>query len=169
MLICNFIIITLCNYFNFIYSCKKIYLLFFSKYFIFHIFLPLIPFLQKYQFVHNYEKKTIGFYIPEKEEEKEQNDNEETDKDDKKDNGEINEEKNDNKNNNLNEGNDDKTRLIIYIIVGIVVLIGLLIAAFCLGKSLYRQRKKKVNELEENFDYNSSNKNNEKDEEGAIN
>ena len=129
-----------------------------------------LPFLQKYQFVHNYEKKTIGFYIPEKEEEKkEQNDNEENNKDNNEDKGEINEEKDENKNNNLNKENDDKTRLIIYIIVGIVVLIGLLIAAFCLGKSLYRQRKKKVNELEENFDYNSSNKNNEKDEEGAIN
>ena len=28
-----------------------------------------LPFLQKYQFVINYERKTIGFYIPVKEEE----------------------------------------------------------------------------------------------------
>ena len=131
-----------------------------------------LPFLQKYQFVHNYEKKTIGFYIPEKEEKQkeEPNDEKENDEmDNNNDKDDIDDQKNENKNKNINKGDDDKTHLIIYIIIGIVVLIALLIAAFCLGKSLYRQRKKKVNELEENFDYNSSNKNNEKDEEGAIN
>ena len=131
-----------------------------------------LPFLQKYQFVHNYEKKTIGFYLPEKEEEKveplpsQDDENKQTDinkntdgKSDENDASKIQE-----------ENDKNKRNLIIYICVGIVVGVLLLVLAFCLGKNLYQQRKRKANELDEKFEYTSSNdKNKEKDEEGTIN
>jgi hypothetical protein len=122
-----------------------------------------LPFLQKYQFVINYERKTIGFYIPEKEEEVVDPEEEEPDSTEKEttkpslptDNG---------------EEEEDKTHLIIYITVGCIVGVLLLVGAFCLGKNLYKKRKTKANELEENFEYTSSNnKTKEKDEEGTIN
>jgi hypothetical protein len=122
-----------------------------------------LPFLQKYQFVINYERKTIGFYIPEKEEEVVDPEEEEPDSTEKEttkpslptDNG---------------EEEEDKSHLIIYITVGCIVGVLLLVGAFCLGKNLYKKRKTKANELEENFEYTSSNnKTKEKDEEGTIN
>mgnify|MGYP002626913506 FL=1 len=136
-----------------------------------------LPFLQKYQFVHNYEKKTIGFYLPEKEEEIEeplQSENNEEKQSDININPNENKNGNDmNKNKNKDDNDNDKDKnnnLAIYIIIGIIVGILLLILAFCLGKNLYQQRKRKANELEENFDYTSSNnKTKDKDEEGTIN
>ena len=131
-----------------------------------------LPFLQKYQFVHNYDKKTIGFYLPEKEEEilepipSENNEKEQSDI-----NKNTNEKSNENDANKIQDEKDkEKKNLAIYIIVGIIIGILLLILAFCLGKNLYHQRKRKANELEENFDYTSSNnKTKDKDEEGTIN
>ena len=131
-----------------------------------------LPFLQKYQFVHNYEKKTIGFYLPEKEEEIVEPLPSEKDIKEQSDiNINPNENKNENdKDRNKDEKDKEKNNLVIYIIVGIIVGILLLILAFCLGKNLYQQRKRKANELEENFDYTSSNnKTKDKDEEGTIN
>ena len=136
-----------------------------------------LPFLQKYQFVHNYEKKTIGFYLPEKEEEIEEplpSENNEEKQSDININPNKNKNGNDmNKNRNKDDNDNDKNKnnnLAIYIIIGIIVGILLLILAFCLGKNLYQQRKRKANELEENFDYTSSNnKTKDKDEEGTIN
>ena len=136
-----------------------------------------LPFLQKYQFVHNYEKKTIGFYLPEKEEEIEEplpSENNEEKQSDININPNENKNGNDmNKNRNKDDNDKDKNKnnnLAIYIIIGIIVGILLLILAFCLGKNLYQQRKRKANELEENFDYTSSNnKTKDKDEEGTIN
>ena len=136
-----------------------------------------LPFLQKYQFVHNYEKKTIGFYLPEKEEEIEEplpSENNEEKQSDININPNENKNGNDmNKNKNKDDNDKDKDKnnnLAIYIIIGIIVGILLLILAFCLGKNLYQQRKRKANELEENFDYTSSNnKTKDKDEEGTIN
>ena len=136
-----------------------------------------LPFLQKYQFVHNYEKKTIGFYLPEKEEEIEEplpSENNEEKQSDININPNENKNGNDmNKNKNKDDNDNDKDKnnnLAIYIIIGIIVGILLLILAFCLGKNLYHQRKRKANELEENFDYTSSNnKTKDKDEEGTIN
>ena len=131
-----------------------------------------LPFLQKYQFVHNYEKKTIGFYLPEKEEEIVEPLPSENDIKEQSDiNINPNENKNENdKDRNKDEKDKEKNNLVIYIIVGIIVGILLLILAFCLGKNLYQQRKRKANELEENFDYTSSNnKTKDKDEEGTIN
>ena len=128
-----------------------------------------LPFMQKYQFVHNYEKKTVGFYIPEKEEEEESKEDNEKEKEIEKE-----KEKSDvNKNTDKKEEEkvkDDQSNLVIYIFIGIVLAIGLLIGAFCLGKYMYQNRKKKANELEENFDYTASNnKNKEKEDEGIIN
>ena len=136
-----------------------------------------LPFLQMYQFVHNYEKKTIGFYLPEKEEEIEEplpSENNEEKQSDININPNENKNGNDmNKNKNKDDNDNDKDKnnnLAIYIIIGIIVGILLLILAFCLGKNLYQQRKRKANELEENFDYTSSNnKTKDKDEEGTIN
>ena len=136
-----------------------------------------LPFLQKYQFVHNYEKKTIGFYLPEKEEEIEEplpSENNEEKQSDININPNKNKNGNDmNKNRNKDDNDNDKNKnnnVAIYIIIGIIVGILLLILAFCLGKNLYQQRKRKANELEENFDYTSSNnKTKDKDEEGTIN
>ena len=136
-----------------------------------------LPFLHKYQFVHNYEKKTIGFYLPEKEEEIEEplpSENNEEKQSDININPNKNKNGNDmNKNRNKDDNDNDKDKnnnLAIYIIIGIIVGILLLILAFCLGKNLYQQRKRKANELEENFDYTSSNnKTKDKDEEGTIN
>ena len=136
-----------------------------------------LPFLQKYQFVHNYEKKTIGFYLPEKEEEIEEplpSENNEEKQSDININPNENKNGNDmNKNKNKDDNDNDKNKnnnVAIYIIIGIIVGILLLILAFCLGKNLYQQRKRKANELEENFDYTSSNnKTKDKDEEGTIN
>ena len=136
-----------------------------------------LPFLQKYQFVHNYEKKTIGFYLPEKEEEIEEPIPSEYNEEKHSDiNINPNENKNGNdmnKNKNKDDNDNDKNKnnnVAIYIIIGIIVGILLLILAFCLGKNLYQKRKRKANELEENFDYTSSNnKTKDKDEEGTIN
>ena len=129
-----------------------------------------LPFMLKYQFVHNYAKKTIGFYIPEKGKEEEQTDEE---KEKEKDNEKEKEKSDINKSDDIKDDNkkkDGNNNLIIYISIGIVIGIGLLIGSFCLGKYMYQKRKKKANELEENFDYSSSNnKNQEKEDERIIN
>ena len=125
-----------------------------------------LPFLQKYQFVHNYEKETIGFYIPEKDEEdnKGEDDNKEPEEPKETQSKEKEEPQKPVK---KDDNSSQNKYLYVYIFIGIIVGICLLIAAFCLGKSMYQHRKRKANELEENFDYESNNKN--KDEEGVIN
>ena len=83
-----------------------------------------LPFLRKYQFVLNYDSKTVGFYIP-----KESENNSE--RDDKK----------------------GGSSFIIYICVGIIFCI-LLAVAYFLGKKLNETRKKRANELKEDgYDY----------------
>ena len=106
-----------------------------------------LPFLQKYEFVHNYEKQNIGFYIPQ-EEKKEVAPKKEVPIENEKDN--------DNSKANKNE-NESTYKLIIAagIIIGIILIIG----AFCLGKYLYQSRKRKANELNDDFDYESGDKN----------
>ena len=97
------------------------------------------PFLKKYEFVHNYEKETIGFYIPYVEEKTK---NIETDK-------------------NKNKNEDTDKKFIVIIIIGIIVAIILIIAAFLIGKNMFQKRKNRINELrDEDFDYTA--KNNEK-------
>ena len=124
-----------------------------------------LPFLLKYQFVHNYEKKTVGFYIPEKEEEEPEEEEEEIEPSDTTD--QKPQEKEKEKEKEKKGGNNDNNYIVI-IIFGIIVGIGLLIGAFCLGKYMFQQRKKKANELDENFDYMESNDKN-KENQGIIN
>jgi hypothetical protein len=120
-----------------------------------------LPFLEKYEFVHNYEKNSVGFYIPYQEPDKDDDANTKVDsKGDeiKKDNKtEIIK----NENNEKNENNDKKFYLTIIIILLIIGII-LIIVAFLVAKKMYQKRQKKINELEENFDYVS--KDNEKKE-----
>ena len=124
-----------------------------------------LPFLIKYQFVHSYEKKMIGFYLPESEEEKGKG----KETDEKKEEKESKNEENSDNKEDIIENKEENKNLIIYIIVGVIAGVLLLIAAFCLGKYMYQERKRKVNELEENFEYISKEQNKEKEEEGIIN
>jgi hypothetical protein len=120
-----------------------------------------LPFLEKYEFVHNYEKNSVGFYIPYQEPDKDDDVNTKADSNGdeiKKDNKtEIIK----NENNEKNENNDKKFYLTIIIILLIIGII-LIIVAFLVAKKMYQKRQKKINELEENFDYVS--KDNEKKE-----
>ena len=120
-----------------------------------------LPLLIKYQFVHNYKKKMIGFYLPETEDDKEE---EITD-------GNKNKKEEDNKNTEepIITKDDTNNNTVVYIIIGVSAGILLLIAAFCLGKYMFQGRKKKANELEENFEYVSKDQNKEKEDDKIIN
>ena len=110
-----------------------------------------LPFLQKFEFVHNYDKKFIGFYIPYIEEKEE----EETKKVD-----------------NTTKTEEDIAKKHTYkykviIIVGIIIFIIITIAVFFIAKNMYQNRKERANELkDEDFDYISKDKN---DNEKQIN
>ena len=111
------------------------------------------PFLNKFEFVHNYEKETIGFYIPYEEEEEKKEEKEE-----KKEKNEEDEEA-DKKDKNAEKNNEDPDKkYIVIIIIGIIVAIILMIAAFLIGKNMYQNRRHRVNELkDEDFDYSATN------------
>jgi len=95
-----------------------------------------LPFLIKYQFVHSYEKKMIGFYLPESEEEKGKG----KETDEKKEEKESKNEENSDNKEDIIENKEENKNLIIYIIVGVIAGVLLLIAAFCLGKYMYQER-----------------------------
>ena len=92
-----------------------------------------IPFLKRYQFVFNYDSKSIGFY-----------------------NDKINDKKdikNDTNNENININNNSNIRLIIEISV-VIFLVGIIILSFIIGKKLNDKRKKRANELnDDNYEY----------------
>ena len=117
-----------------------------------------LPFLQKYEFVHNYEKQNIGFYIPyvEEEEEKEEKENEEK-KEEKKEEKESNTSKQ-KKTEEIKNKDNSKINLIIIIVVIIIVDIILIIAVFCIAKKMYQKRKERANEMDDNYDYLSQDK-----------
>jgi len=100
-----------------------------------------LPFLQKYEFVHNYERQNIGFYIPQEE---------------KKDNTQKKE---------IVIEKEDSNIYKMIIIGGIIIGIILIIGSFFLGKYLYQNRKRKANELNDDFDYESGDKNNKANKE----
>ena len=107
-----------------------------------------LPFLQKYEFVHNYDRHHIGFYIPYEEEEETK----------EKEGEENNKENPENIPNNT--GDDGSHKYIIIIVVGLIVAIILIIAAFLIGKNMYQSRKGRANELkDEDYDYISKDKN----------
>jgi len=91
-----------------------------------------IPFLRKYQFVFNFDYKTIGFY--------------------KFKNMDYQNEKNKNETNNNNENKG--VNKILLIILEIIIILLLIIVSFFIGKYLSKQRKKRANELkDEDFEY----------------
>ena len=107
-----------------------------------------LPFLKKYEFVHNYEEQNIGFYIPYQEPEEDDDDEKIPEKPPKE--AEKKEEKKD------SNGN---TKSYVWIIVGVVIIVIILVVgAFCVAKNMYGKRKGKANELEDDFVYDSENK-----------
>ena len=98
-----------------------------------------IPFLRRYQFVFNYDSKTIGFY------------NDKIDENERKPNS------------NSTEGNSDKNtkgnlniRLIIEITI-IIFLVVLIFVSYFVGKKINEKRKKRANELaNDNYEYLAS-------------
>jgi len=107
-----------------------------------------LPFLRKYEFVHNYDKQNIGFYIPQEEKKEVAPKKEvpiETD-----------------------SPNTNESTYKVIITVGIIIVIILIIGAFFLGKCLYQNRKRKANELIDDFDYESKKASNEKNEDEKL-
>ena len=112
------------------------------------------PFYKAYQLVFNYDSKTIGLYVS------------------KNMINVINENNNDNKteiNNDMEKKYEKSNKTsIIRIILEILFGICLIIVAYFIGKKINEQRKKRANELEDDYDYyTNKNKNvndiNEKD------
>ena len=112
------------------------------------------PFYKAYQLVFNYDSKTIGLYVS-------------------KNMINVINENNNNKTgiNNDTEQNEEKNNKISVIRVILEILFGicLIVVAYFIGKKINEQRKKRANELEDDYDY-YANKNksindiNEKDE-----
>ena len=90
-----------------------------------------LPFLRRYQFIFNYDSKTIGFY------------------------NENVKQKNETKSNNSNSDSNSNSHFRIILEVGIVLLLILLIIiVFIIGQKIISQRKKRANELtDDNFEY----------------
>jgi hypothetical protein len=100
-----------------------------------HFFWDLgIPFLKKYQFDYDFENKLIGFYQIEKEKAQ----SEETQ--------------------NISD-DDNKNWKYIILIFGFVLLGGLLIfLGIYLGKTYFQKKKKRANELDDDFEYKNKTK-----------
>lgn len=87
-----------------------------------------LPFLQKYQFVFNYDAKTIGFYIPQPKE---------------------NEKEDDNKNKEKEKNKKFYQTTIFQIIVGALLMSVLLVLAYFIGRTQLNKRQKRANELKD--------------------
>ena len=98
-----------------------------------------IPFYKAYQLVFNYDAKTIGLYYSKKKDEAINGNN--------KTNNIINEEEGNNKKRNIK-------RTLLEIFFGIC----LVIVAYFIGKKINEQRKKRANELQDDYEYYSNNK-----------
>lgn len=94
------------------------------------------PFLKKYQLSYNQDSNTIHYY------------NEMLNK-------ENNENNKDNKGNN-SENNNNISLYILIIIIMIFLIVVLIIFSFCIYKKFYSKRKLRTNELNDEFDYNTS-------------
>ena len=114
-----------------------------------------IPFYYAYQLVFNYDSKTIGFYMS------------------KNKNEVINE--NNKTNNMVNEKEENgKSRSITRTLLEILFGLCLVFAAYFSGKKINEQRKKRANELEDDYEYYSNNKKgindiNEKENNNTVN
>ena len=85
------------------------------------------PFMKKYQFEFDFENKYIGYYKIQKKE-----------------------------NNNKNKENNENDNSLKYILIsiGVIILAGILITlGIIIGKYYFKMRKKRANELEDDFDY----------------
>jgi len=100
-----------------------------------------LPFYKAYQFIFNFDSKTIGFY------EQQQKINEEVIKED----------------NNIEDNNEMKSfrykRTLLEIIFGVI----LVLIAYFIGKKINEQRKKRANELIDDYEYYSNTKKDNKD------
>ena len=105
-----------------------------------------IPFYQAYQLVFNYDSKSIGIYLSKKEQKV------------------INEDNNrdNNKTNNIeSEGNKkNESRNIMRTLLEILFGVCLVIIAYFIGKKINEQRKKRANELQDDYEYYINNKSN---------
>ena len=99
-----------------------------------------LPFYKSYQLVFNYDSKTIGLYLSKN--------NVEVINENNKKNSMINEEEGKGKNRSIK-------RTLLEILFGIC----LVIVAYFIGKKINEQRKKRANELEDDYDYHSKDKN----------
>jgi hypothetical protein len=95
-----------------------------------------LPFYLKYRLVFNFDSKTIGFY-------KKLNNREE------------------NGNNGNNDGSSVKTVLLWILWIGLLIITG--VGCFLLGKMIYKKRKQRANELEDDYEYKQNN-----NEEGLV-
>ena len=100
------------------------------------------PFLSHFQLTFDQDKKLIGFYNPAMP----KISNEDYIKEKEKQN---------NPQNGTNQKNDKK-KIIIIVVVSVVAAIGLSIGGYFLGKKLNEIRKKRANELKDDFDYTAS-------------
>ncbi len=98
-----------------------------------------IHFLRRYQFIYNYDSKTIGFYNPNIQQKNETN----------------------NKNNFFSKN----YKIIIQIAV-FSILVALIFIAFIIGTKMNKQRKKRANELtDDNYEYFNNDKENKENNE----
>ena len=100
-----------------------------------------IPFLKKYRLSFNYDSKMIGYY---------------------KNDGKIIDKNKNVENNNI--FNSDFFKIFIIVILGII----LFLLGMQMQKLLQKQRKKKANELDDNYDYEPYKDNNNKKDKNSI-
>ena len=115
-----------------------------------------LPFYYNYQYVFNYDSKTIGIYdqniiIDDKDSENE----------------DYNKGHNESKDGDKNESGRDvqksrkkKVWKIVFQIIVVIIFIILIIVAYFIGKKVNEKRKKRANELKENYDYIADDDNN---------
>ena len=108
-----------------------------------------ITFLRRYQFIFNYDSKTIGFYnenLKEKNETDNNNNN----------NSDLDSNTNTDTNSNFL---DSHLRIIIEVGIGLILIV-LIFVAFLIGQKISQQRKKRANELaDDNYEYFSKDNN----------
>ena len=105
-----------------------------------------IPFYKAYQLVFNYDSKTIGLYLT-------KNIQNVVHKNNNSGNNKTNNIANEEKENIRSRSN---VRTLLEILLGIC----LVIIAFFIGKKINEQRKKRANELQDDYEYYANNKNN---------